>query len=89
MPATSWTGWGNNEREFYTSRPQNVHLEGGNLVIKVNVEDYAGSQFTSTRMLSNRAWTYGKFEARMKLPRGKQLWPAFWMMPANSDYGFW
>jgi len=82
-------GWGNNEHEFYTSRTQNVHVQNGSLVIKAIPEDYAGSQFTSTRMLSNRAWTFGKFEVKAKLPKGKQLWPAIWMMPANSDYGFW
>ncbi|CAG2113608.1 unnamed protein product, partial [Medioppia subpectinata] len=83
-------GWGNNELEFYTShRPENARQENGLLVMKVNVEPYGGRQFTSARVITAKAWTYGKFEARARLPKGKQLWPAIWMMPQNSYYGVW
>jgi beta-glucanase (GH16 family) len=91
-PGAMSIGWGNNELEFYTShRPENGHQENGSLVIRVNVEPmgYGGRQFTSIRAITAKAWTYGKFEARARLPKGKQLWPAIWMMPQNSYYGVW
>jgi len=85
-------GWGNNEQEFYTShRKDNVRIENGNLVLNVKVEEYAGGQqhFTSGRIITAKTWTYGKFEAKAKLPKGKHLWPAIWMMPQNSLFGMW
>jgi len=83
-------GWGNNELEYYTSHSAaNAQQAGGNLVITAKVQSQGGRQFTSARLTSKKAWTYGKFEARAKLPKGKKLWPAIWMMPQNSDYGQW
>jgi len=84
------SGWGNNELECYTvRRAENVRVQNGNLVIHVNVENFNGKQYTSGRLNSKQSWTYGRFEARAKLPKGKHLWPAIWMMPANSVYGGW
>jgi beta-glucanase (GH16 family) len=86
-------GWGNNELEYYTSRIDNSYIENGNLVIQANSESYGGESYTSARMTTkgHKNFTYGRFEARMKLPPGGAgIWPAFWMMPENSSsYGGW
>jgi beta-glucanase (GH16 family) len=84
-------GWGNNELEYYTSRPENCYVSGGNLHIVARREAYAGFQFTSTRMrsLNRQDFLYGRMEARIKLPTGGGMWPAFWMMPSDSVYGGW
>lgn len=82
---TGSAGWGNNELEYYTSRPNNVFISNGNLVIRAIKENYNGSQYTSARLRTygKQSWLYGKIVARMKLPYGKGLWPAFWMMGNN------
>jgi len=84
-------GWGNNELEYYTSRPANARVEGGYLTITARKEEYAGYHYTSARMrtIHKGDWTYGRFEIRAKLPKGKGLWPALWMMPTDSQYGTW
>jgi len=87
-------GWGNDELECYTvNRPENVRQENGILVITARREWWDDGQttlpFTSTRMRTYSNFLYGKFEIRARLPKGKHLWPAFWMMPANSEYGEW
>lgn len=84
-------GWGNNELQYYTDRPDNVRVEGGQLIITAKKEDFAGYPYTSARIKTKglESWTYGKFEARVQLPTGKGLWPAVWMMPESSEYGGW
>ncbi|CAG2173985.1 unnamed protein product, partial [Oppiella nova] len=83
-------GWGNNELEYYTKHVKdNARVEGGSLTINAKVHDQGGRQFTSARLTSKKSWTFGKFEARAKLPKGKNLWPAIWMMPKASVYGGW
>jgi len=85
------SGFGNQEKQFYTSRPQNLKVENGNLVITALLENYTvGSMtwnYTSARINTSRKkdFTYGKIEARIKLPTGRGTWPAFWMM----GYGSW
>ncbi len=76
------SGWGNNELEFYTSRPENVYIENGMLVIKAIAETYQGRQYTSTRLktLGLFSQKYGRFEARIRVPYGQGIWPAFWML---------
>ena len=78
-------GWGNAELEYYTDRPENAHLENGSLVITARKEAYKGSPYTSARLKTQdlAAWTYGRVEARIRIPRGQGLWPAFWMMGNN------
>src|SRR4029453_7914279 len=75
-------GWGNNESQFYTNRRENVRQEGGNLVIEARRESYGGAAYTSGRLitLGKFAQTYGRMEARIKIPRGQGIWPAFWML---------
>lgn len=80
-------GWGNNELEYYTNaRTENARVENGNLVIEARKESYNGSNYTSARLLTkNKAqWTYGKFEIRAKIPKGKGIWPAIWTLSAND-----
>ena len=84
---TGGDGWGNKELEYYTSRPQNSYQQDGNLVIKVLQEKYSGADgvarnYTSARLktLGKFAQTCGRFEARIKIPRGQGIWPAFWML---------
>lgn len=88
---TGGNGWGNNELEYYTGRPVNVKTEGGNLVITARKEDYENRHYTSARIKTKNHgdWLYGKFVARMKLPKGEGMWPAFWLMPTESAYGGW
>jgi beta-glucanase (GH16 family) len=93
---TGGGGWGNNELEYYTSRPQNSYQEGGNLVIKVLSEKYTGADgvtrnYTSARLKTQEkfAQTYGRFEGRIKIPRGQGIWPAFWMLGADINKTPW
>lgn len=86
------SGWGNHELEFYTkSRPENARVESGNLIIEARKEVYQGSQYTSARLLTKNTanWTYGRFEARIKLPDGRGTWPAFWMLGQNVSTAGW
>ena len=85
-------GWGNQELEYYTTRPENAFQQGGNLVIKVLQEKYTGADgvardYTSARLktLDKFSQKYGRFEARIKIPRGQGIWPAFWML--GDDIG--
>ena len=85
-------GWGNDELEYYTRRPENSFVRGGNLVIQVQKESFTGPDqvtrdYTSARMTTKGlfAQAYGRFEARIKIPRGQGLWPAFWLL--GNDIG--
>ena len=84
-------GWGNNEKQFYTQRPENVIVEDGILKIKAKREQYEGLSFTSTRMLTKDKFefTYGLVEVKAKLPSGGGTWPAIWMLGANIDLAGW
>jgi beta-glucanase (GH16 family) len=93
---TGGNGWGNEELEYYTARPQNAYQQDGNLVIKVLQEKYTGvdgvtRKYTSARLktLGKFAQAYGRFEARIKIPRGQGIWPAFWMMGDNIEKAGW
>lgn len=88
---TGSNGWGNNELQYYTDRPENVVVEDGMLKITARRELYMGSNYTSARILSKGKveQKYGRIEARIKLPLGRGLWPAFWMLGANSDTVSW
>ncbi len=88
---TGSNGWGNNELQYYTNRPENIKVENGVLKITARREQYMGEAFTSARILTKGKFEtkYGRIEARIKLPRGKGLWPAFWMLGSNSDTAIW
>lgn len=90
------TGWGNEELEYYTDRPQNVFLKDGNLVIQARQEKYTGRDGVSRNYTSARlktagkfSQTYGRFEARIKIPAGQGMWPAFWMLGDDIDKAGW
>lgn len=78
-------GWGNNELQYYTDRSKNARIDNGNLVIEAHKENYNGSNYTSARLKSKglQEFTYGKIEARIKLPMDQGIWPAFWMLGSN------
>ncbi len=82
-------GWGNNEKEYYL--PQNAVVNNGYLTITAKKENYNGFNYTSAKITTafKGDWKYGKFEMRAKLPYGKGMWPAFWMMPTDNVYGGW
>ena len=80
-------GWGNNELEYYSdARPENARVVNGNLIIEARKESFGGMNYSSARLLTrNKAqWTYGKFEIRAKIPRGRGTWPAIWLLPADN-----
>ena len=84
-------GWGNQELEFYTDRPDNAYVSNGVLHIVARQESTNGFAYTSARMKSEGlfAQKYGRFEFRAKFPQGKGYWPALWLMPQDSPYGGW
>ncbi|WP_420800468.1 RICIN domain-containing protein [Paenibacillus piscarius] len=88
---TGTGGWGNNELQYYTNRSQNLKVTGGNLVITAQKESYEGMNYTSARIKTQglKNFTYGKIEARIKLPSGQGLWPAFWMLGSNINTAYW
>lgn len=86
--------WGNNELQYYTDK--NAYIENGNLVIEARKENMEGEQYTSARLRTMTqsdevlyAKTFGRIEARIKLPKDNSIWPAFWMLPATNDYDVW
>lgn len=82
------SGWGNNELQFYTNeRKENARVENGVLILEARREDWQGKAYTSARLNSRQGWTYGRIEARAKLPRGRGTWPAIWMLPVHGEYG--
>lgn len=93
-------GWGNEELEYYTDSVENVHHDGrGNLIIKVikltpplNLDCWYGKcQYTSARLVTKNKFDlkYGRFEARIKIPRGQGMWSAFWLLGNNIDTVGW
>lgn len=88
-------GGGNNELQYYTARKENCFIDNGMLVIQALKETYTGPdgtrQYTSARLRTRHRgdWLYGRFEIRAKLPYGKGIWPAIWMMPTDERYGGW
>ena len=82
------SGWGNNEKQYYTDRPENIRVKDGCLEIEARKEQYGDNEYTSARILSKdkKTFTYGKMESRIKFPGGKGTWPAFWMMGNNGGW---
>jgi beta-glucanase (GH16 family) len=93
LDRTSWTfdrggsGWGNQELQAYTDLPQNVRVENGMLVIEAREEpELVGARNHSSARIKTQglhSWQYGRIEARIKLPYGQGIWPAFWMLGDN------
>jgi beta-glucanase (GH16 family) len=102
VDATKWgfdiggKGWGNNELQTYTDRTTNAFVRNGLLNIKVLREKFTGPdnisrEYTSARLLTENKFTqrYGRFEARIKVPYGQGIWPAFWMLGDNIRTAGW
>jgi len=94
---TGGKGWGNNELECYTNLTQNAQMKGGNLVITAmhqpayacdggTTNDYTSARLKTQGLFSQ---TYGRFEARIKIPAGQGMWPAFWMLGNNITSVGW
>ncbi|MGD9929645.1 MAG: family 16 glycosylhydrolase [Mangrovibacterium sp.] len=84
--------WGNYEEQHYTSRRlENAEVKDGKLHICALLEEQEGKQYSSARLITKGKgdWLYGKFEISAKLPRGRGLWPAIWMLPSEWEYGSW
>ncbi|NQX91584.1 MAG: family 16 glycosylhydrolase [Flavobacteriales bacterium] len=84
-------GWGNNELQYYTDSDQNTVLENGELKIRAVYDENSQTPYTSARLISKDkvSFTSGKVEARIKMPIGQGMWPAFWLLPNDNDYGIW
>ncbi len=93
-PKIGQEGWGNGQMDYDTNN-QNAYQDGqGNLVLEAHQEEPAGSQcwygscrYTSARITTHGhfSFTYGRLEARIKLPFGQGIWPAFWLLGSNCD----
>lgn len=83
------SGWGNSEQQYYSQ--DNVSVNNGALKITARRENKGGKAYTSARIrTANKvAFTYGRIEAKIKLPPYQGLWPAFWMLPDTTTYGNW
>jgi beta-glucanase (GH16 family) len=89
-------GWGNRELQSYTNRKENARIEKGNLVITAQKESFTGADgitrdYTSARLKTQGlfAQTYGRIEARIKIPEGQGMWPAFWMLGQDISSAGW
>ena len=99
-PEIGGAGWGNEELQYYRDHVENAHLDGrGNLVITANKLPkenelscwYGKCEYTSARLITKKKFEfkYGRVEARIKLPEGSGVWPAFWMLGNNIDEVGW
>ncbi len=89
-------GWGNEELQYYTREPSNASVKDGLLTIRAVKEELHGCGYTSARLKSRQrdgtplfTTCYGRVEFRAKVPWGKGLWPALWMLPQDDRYGGW
>ena len=89
-------GWGNEELQYYTPDPRNVFVKDSQLTIRAVKESLHGCGYTSARLKTRQrdgtplfSKLYGKFEFRAKVPWGKGLWPALWLLPLDDAYGGW
>ena len=98
VDGSAWTfeagnngGWGNYELENYTGRSENVFVSNGNLIIEARNETFGSQNYTSTRMITKnkKVFKYGRIDIRAKMPKGKGIWPALWMLGNNIDAVNW
>ena len=94
LDSAKWTyetggdGWGNNELQYYT-KGENISLADGLLKITARKEKKKKKNYTSSRIVTKHKgeWLYGRIEVKAKLPEGKGIWPAVWMLPSKQYYG--
>ncbi len=97
IDAANWThetgghGWGNGENQYYTDAADNAFIEDGKLVIQALEQNILGKRFTSARLITKGKVevTYGRIEARIQIPTGQGIWPAFWMLGNDIDQISW
>jgi len=84
-------GWGNNELEYYTNSQKNTLVSNGNLIIEARMESISGFNYSSARLTTQnkKSFTFGRVDIRAKLPRGKGIWPALWMLGNNITSVGW
>ena len=82
---TGEDGWGNNELQYYTDRSENITVQNGILLITAKKEDFNGASYTSAKLTTKGLFeqAYGRFEARIRVPYGQGIWPAFWLLGAD------
>ncbi|MET0634769.1 MAG: family 16 glycosylhydrolase [Chitinophagaceae bacterium] len=83
-------GWGNNELEWYTNRAENLFFQDGCMIIAALNDGYGGKAYTSSKILSQnlKSFKFGRIDFRARLPIGKGIWPAFWMLPNSPSFGW-
>ncbi len=87
-PDPAGVGWGNHERQDYTFKnPKNARVENGTLIIEARKE----GRYSSARLVTRGKadWKYVKIDVKAKMPTGRGVWPAIWLMPTDSVYGYW
>jgi beta-glucanase (GH16 family) len=86
------SGWGNQELEYYTKEKlENANVENGTLIITARKEKINQNDYSSARLVTKNKgdWLYGRFEIAAKLPKGRGVWPAIWMLPTDNAFGIW
>ncbi|HTN36303.1 MAG TPA: family 16 glycosylhydrolase [Arachidicoccus sp.] len=87
---TGSSGWGNHELQDYTKADTaNAHIRNGRLYIRALKDPSAPKGYSSARLVMKKGYKYGRIEIRAKLPGGRGLWPALWLLPDNNKYGGW
>lgn len=84
--------WGNNELQYYTDKEgNNAWVEKGVLKIEARLDSMGGKRYTSARLKTQgkASFTYGRFEIRAKLPSGRGIWPAIWMLSDSIETKGW
>ncbi|WP_035557406.1 family 16 glycosylhydrolase [Hymenobacter sp. IS2118] len=84
-------GWGNNEKQNYTNSGDNSFVSGGNLTIQARRQQLGSNAYTSARLLTKgkKTFVFGRIDTRAKVPKGKGVWPAIWMLGADIDQNNW
>ncbi|MEO5564579.1 MAG: family 16 glycosylhydrolase [Chitinophagaceae bacterium] len=84
-------GWGNNELQYYTAPPNNLFYQDGKMIIEAKAEAFGGKSYTSSRIKTQgkKAFQFGRIDIRAILPKGKGIWPAFWLLPQDNVFGGW
>ncbi|WP_162303462.1 glycoside hydrolase family 16 protein [Hymenobacter sediminis] len=84
-------GWGNQELQNYTNSTSNAYVSGGNLVIQARKEQSGSNAYTSARLITKgkKTFQFGRIDVRAKIPKGKGVWPAIWMLGADIDQNNW
>lgn len=84
-------GWGNQELQYYTEQAKNVRVSNGLLLITAHRESFEGAEYTSARIVTRGKFeqAFGRFEARIRIPFGEGVWPAFWLLGNDCDVNIW